>query len=63
MPHACFPQVSGAIHQKTNKNTGPHSLDTRIHLSYSSCFFRVTADPLTLLTWSKEGLGKKASPD
>lgn len=62
MPHVCFLQVAGAIHQKTNKNRGPHSLDTCIHFSYSRIFC-VAADLLILLMRSRAALGKNARPD
>lgn len=56
--HVCFPHVSGAIHQKTNENTGPHSLAMRIHFSYYFPAFSVWS--LVFLTRSRAGLRKPA---
>lgn len=54
----CFPHVPGAIHQKTNENTGPHSLARRIH--FSDYFPAFSVWSLVLLTPSIAGLRKTA---
>lgn len=54
----CFRHVSGAIHQKTNENTGPHSLALLIHFSYYFPAFSVWS--LVFLTQRIAGLRKTA---